>query len=106
MRLGRFVTTSCCAECAICCDMARAALTSWKTITAPITQPARSWIGAADEDTIDSQPDCSILRHGHLHGISSGLPRGAINNLKDFGDRFADGSFAGQPVMDSATRLR
>ena len=50
---------------------------------------------AADEDTIDSQTDRPILRHGHLHGISSGLARGAINNLEDFGEWFADGFFAG-----------
>src|SRR5437588_11132185 len=40
-QLGRFVTGSCCAECVIWLDMARTALTSWKTITAPVTRPAR-----------------------------------------------------------------
>jgi hypothetical protein len=35
--------------------MVRAALTSWKTITASVTRPARSWIDAADENAIYSQ---------------------------------------------------
>ncbi len=30
---------------------------------------------------------------GHLHGISSGVARGAVNNSEDFGEAFADGFF-------------
>ena len=49
---------------------------------------------AADEDAIHSQSHRPILLDGHLHGVSSGLARGAVNNSEDFGEGFASGFFA------------
>src|ERR1700730_4634614 len=41
---------------------------------------------AADEDAIESQTHGPILLDSHLHWVSSGLARGTVNNLEDFGE--------------------
>src|SRR5260370_41597751 len=47
----------------------------------------------ADEDAVYRQSHGPILLDGHLHGIPSGLARGALNNSEDFGEGFANGFF-------------
>src|SRR6266436_486517 len=49
---------------------------------------------AADEDAVQSESDSSVLLNRHLHRISSGLARIAINNLEHFGEWFPDSFFA------------
>ncbi len=46
---------------------------------------------ATDEHAVDCESDRRVLFDGHLHGISCSLARAAINNSKDFGERFARG---------------
>src|ERR1700683_2913709 len=49
---------------------------------------------AADEDAIHTQSHRPILLDSHLHGVSSGFARGAVNNPEDFSERFANRFFA------------
>src|ERR1700674_5037735 len=93
------------AECVIWTDMSRAALTSWKTITAPVTRPARSWIGAAESSMADSCPSRRMSTQFTVsptvlfcstaisRGSRAGLARGSVNNSEDFGEAFASGFF-------------
>ena len=61
---------------------------------------------AADKHAVYGESYCRVLFDGHLHGIPGGLAGAAVNNSKDFGERFADGFFASQPVILSATMFR
>ena len=56
IRFGRPVRKSCWAEWVICSAIARAALTSRNTITAPVACPSRSWIGATESSIGISWP--------------------------------------------------
>jgi hypothetical protein len=49
---------------------------------------------AADEDAIYNQSHSPILFDGHLHGVSSGFARGAVNDSEDFSEWLACGFFA------------
>ncbi len=46
---------------------ARAVVTSWKTITAPVIRPARSWIGAAESSIPDSNHVAAGYRDAPIH---------------------------------------
>ena len=86
MRLGRPVRKSCWAEWVICSAMARAALTSRKTMTAPVACPSRSWMGATEssigisnpsrriEDAVRRQVHRLILPDRHCHRIGDRFP--------------------------------
>src|SRR5260221_14223246 len=54
--IGQIGRQSCWAECAIWRERLRVAVTSWNTITAPVTRPARSRIGAAESSIANSNP--------------------------------------------------
>ncbi len=56
MRLGKPVRKSCSAEWVIWSAMARAALTSRKTMTAPVALPSRSWMGETESSIGISNP--------------------------------------------------
>ena len=73
-RFGKSVRTSCCAECAISSDLARAALTSWKATTAPVTLPSWSWISV----TLLSIPNSSPSRRTRIQFLHLAISSAAL----------------------------
>ena len=81
--------------------MARDWLTSWKTITAPVTRPSRLWMGAAessigglepvaaDQHAVRGQAHGPVLLHGALRRIRGGLACRAVDDPEYFCKRSA-----------------
>ena len=118
MRLGKPVRKSCSAEWAICSAIARAALTSRKTMTAPVALPFTVVDGgdgvfdrnfksvAPDQDAVRRQVHGSVLPNRHFHGIGGGLAARGVQDSEHFGHGPACRFLHDQPVIFSATRLR